>query len=251
MTGVLLRQAEGPLHVQLRRALLSEIRTRSLHPGDRLPSESDLCARYGVSRTTVRQAVATLVTDGVVRPVRGKGLFLSDPEVSHVPRLTSFTENMLAQGHVPTKELLNSHRAAPPILTYVNFDRESELECRYLRRLLLADGRPIGLADTWLPLSTLGGHDELLEREALGNRSLYQVLREPPIALRLHHGTELVYANVADAELAAFLQCNTGAPTLVAERTTYTQDERLVEFTRMSFVGSRYVYTVNLRMADE
>lgn len=251
MTIMMVREAGQPLHLQLRRALLAEIRERALRPGDRLPSEQELEERYGVSRTTVRQAVASLVADGVARKIQGRGTFLSDPEVSHVPRLTSFTENMLAQGHVPTKELLDSRRVSPPILTHMNIDTDPGGEFRFLRRLLLADGRPIGLADTWLPLSVLEGHDEPLEFEALGSQSLYEVLAAPPLGLSLHHGSELVYASLADTEMAALLRCDTNAPALVAERTTYTAEDRVVEFTRMSFAGNRYVYRIDLGMGNQ
>jgi len=249
MTSLLVREAGEPLHLQMRRALLAEIRERSLRPGDSLPSEKELEERYGVSRTTVRQAVASLVADGVVRKLQGKGTFCADPEVSHVPRLTSFTENMLAQGHVPTKELLDSRRVSSPIISHISLDPAAEF--RFLRRLLLADGRPIGMADTWLPLSVLEGHDEPLEFAALGSQSLYTVLTAAPLALSLHHGSELVYASLVDAELAILLRCDKDAPALVAERTTYTADERVVEFTRMSFAGNRYVYRVDLGLGHQ
>jgi GntR family transcriptional regulator len=247
MSSLLDRSAVEPLHIQLKRALLVEIRERSLRPGDRLPSEQDLEERYGISRTTIRQAVASLASDGVVKKIQGKGTFVTDQEVSHVPRLTSFTENMLAQGHVPSTKLLESRMAPPPLAPSLNLHQDDPgAECRFLRRLLLADDRPIGVAETWLPLAVLGSHNHLLDESSLGNQSLYALLAAPPIGLKLHHGTEVVYASLVDGQLAALLGCTEGSPTLVAERTSYTIDDQVAEFTRMYFAGNRYVYRIDL-----
>lgn len=247
MTSLLDRTASEPLHIQLKRAVLGEIREGRMHPGDRLPSEQELEDRYGVSRTTIRQAVASLATDGIVARIQGKGTFLQDPEVSHVPRLTSFTQNMLAQGHVPSKELLESARVAAPLTPAIaSADDAYGGQCRYLRRLLLADGRPIGVADTWLPLVALKGHDEPLEGDRLREQSLYHVLEAPPILLQMRRGVELVYASPAEPALAHLLRAPVDSPLLVAERSTYTGEGAPAEFTRMSFAANRYVYRVEL-----
>lgn len=247
MTSLLDRLAPEPLHIQLQRALLGEIREGRLRPGDRLPSEQDLEDRYRVSRTTIRQALAALSTDGVVHRIQGKGTFLLAPEVSHVPRLTSFTQNMLAQGHVPGRKLLKSDRVDGPLSPALAApDDKFDGRCRYLRRLLLADGRPIGVSDTWLPLAVLGGNDEPLQMGRLDGKSLYDVLAAPPISLKLCRGTELVQAGLADEVAAELLCCAPASSVLIAERSTFTSDGRPAEFTRMRFAGNQYVYRIEL-----
>ncbi|MFG1706982.1 GntR family transcriptional regulator [Nonomuraea sp. M3C6] len=247
MTSYLDRSATEPLHVQLKRALLAEIRERQLRPGDQLPSEPEIENRYRVSRTTIRQALNALASDGVVHRIQGKGTFLREPGVSHVPRLTSFTDNMLAQGHVPSRLMLTSTRVDGPLSPKLaSTDDEFGGQCRYLRRLMLADGRPIGIQETWLPLATLGGRDEVLEFTRLADQSLYAVLSAPPINLELRRGVEMVYAGLAAAEEAELLDCATGEALLIAERTSYLHDDTIAEFTRMKFVGNRYVYRVDL-----
>jgi GntR family transcriptional regulator len=247
MITTLDRTATEPLHVQLKRALLAEIRERQLRPGDRLPSEPDIENRYRVSRTTIRQALNALASDGVVHRIQGKGTFLRAPGVSHVPRLTSFTDNMLAQGHVPSRLMLASTRVDAPLSPKIaSIDDKFGGQCRYLRRLMLADGRPIGIQETWLPLAVLGGRDEVLESDQLGDQSLYAVLAAEPINLALSRGVEMVYAALADAAAAELLDCPSGGPLLIAERTSYLHDDTIGEFTRMKFVGNRYVYRVDL-----
>jgi GntR family transcriptional regulator len=247
MTTPLDRSATEPLHVQLKRALLAEIRERQLRPGDRLPSEPEIENRYRVSRTTIRQTLNALALDGVVHRIQGKGTFLRAPGVSHVPRLTSFTVNMLSQGHVPSRLMLTSTRVDGPLSPKLaSTDDGFGGRCRYLRRLMLADGRPIGLQETWLPLAVLGGRDEVLESDRLAEQSLYAVLSAEPINLELKRGVELVYAGLADADSAELLECLSGDALLIAERSSYLHDDTIAEFTRMRFVGSRYVYRVEL-----
>jgi GntR family transcriptional regulator len=240
------RDATEPLHVQLKRALLAEIRERRLRAGDRFLSEPEIENRYQVSRTTIRQALGALASDGVVHRIRGKGTFLRSPEVSHVPRLASFTDDMLSQGHVPSRLMLASNRVDGPLSPKLaSADDEFGGRCRYLRRLMLADGRPIGIQETWLPLAALGGRDEVLTSDRLADQSLYAVLAADPINLELERGVEQVYAGRADSQAAELLYCAAGDALLIAERTSYLHDDTIAEFTRTKFVGNRYVYWVD------
>ncbi|WP_240722787.1 FadR/GntR family transcriptional regulator [Poseidonocella sp. HB161398] len=70
------------LVAQLCASLRAMIESGQYKPGDRLPSEAQLTRDHGVSRTVVREAVATLRADGLVRPRQGAGIFVTEPEVS-------------------------------------------------------------------------------------------------------------------------------------------------------------------------
>src|SRR3954470_2138255 len=148
--AVLDRRAPTPLYFQLREALLREIREQGLKTGDRLPTEQEIERAYGVSRATIRQALAALEHEGVVRRVQGLGTFVASPKIRHVPRLQSFTELARSQGFVP------SHRMLSSSLEPLTGDLAEELGVpagstgRHLVRVLMADDRVVGLADTWL-----------------------------------------------------------------------------------------------------
>ena len=185
--AVLDRGAPLPLYVQLRDALLREVREGGLRPGDRFPSEALIQDRYRVSRATVRQALADLEQSGVIRRVQGLGSFVAAPKIRHVPLLTSFTELASSQGFVPSHRVLSSSLAEVPPDGADDLGLPEGTRCRVLRRLFLADDEPVGLAETWLPLDVLRGHDDLFERERLGRGSMYDVLRSEPIGLVLHH----------------------------------------------------------------
>jgi GntR family transcriptional regulator len=241
------RAAPLPLYFQLKQQLVGEIRDHGLAPGDRLPSESAIERRYGVSRTTIRQALNELVIEGVVERVQGKGTFVAAPKITHVPLLTSFTENMRSQGYVPSRRVLVSvvAEAPPDVAAKLSLERSGE-RCRFLRRLLLADDEVVGVAETWLPVSVLGPHDEFFDPVQLEQGSLYDLLQGPDIGLVLHRGVETVKPRVADAQYASLLQCGEHASVLVVDRLTYTPEERPVEATRMVFAGSRYEYKAEM-----
>src|SRR5437763_11600792 len=90
----------GPLYHQTAEILRSRIVQNVWKQGDRLPSESQLCDEFGVSSITMRRAVATLVAEGLLVRLQGKGTFVSSDHaiVQGPPHLTSFTEDMRLRG---------------------------------------------------------------------------------------------------------------------------------------------------------
>jgi len=244
------RDAPLPLYVQLRDALLREIREGGLEPGDRFPSESAIRDRYRVSRATVRQALADLEAGGVIRKVQGLGSFVAAPKIRHIPLLTSFTELARSQGFTPSHRVLSSSVEDVPADAAGELGLAEGTRCRYLRRLFLADGSPVGLAETWLPVSVLNGHDDLFDRDRLHEGSMYAVLQSEAIGLVLDHAVETISPSAVDAPSAELLGCDAGAPVLLIRRQTFTPEGRCVESTRLVFVGDLYEYRVELHRPE-
>lgn len=233
------RDSPLPLYAQLADALLRDV--RDLRPGDRFPSETEIRGRYRVSRATVRQAVADLEARGALRKVQGVGSFLTAPKIRHVPLLTGFSELAASQGFMPSHRLLSSS------LEEATEDSglSAGTRCRVLRRLFVADGEAVGVAETWLPLEALNGRDDLVER--IGEGSMYELLQSEPIGVVLDHAVETISAGAADTPAAELLGCDCGTPVLLIRRLTSTSEGAVVESTRLTFVGDRYEYHVELR----
>jgi GntR family transcriptional regulator len=244
------RRTAVPLYAQLREALRHDIRERGLRPGDRLPTEAQLEAQYGVSRATIRQAVGDLELEGVLRRVQGKGTFVATPKIQHVPVLTSFSELLRSQGYEPSHRLLESSVVPAPDEVAQGLAIEVEAPCRYLWRLFAADGEPVGVSQTWLPLSVIGEADQRIEEGAAQDRSLYELLDEGPDGPILHHASETINPSPAGASEADLLGCEVGTPLLLIHRATFTADDRPLEFTRLVFVPGRYEYRVELRRPE-
>jgi GntR family transcriptional regulator len=240
-----------PLYFQLREAILREMEDGGLRAGDRLPTEAALQHRYGVSRSTIRQALAELAAEGVIRTVHGVGTFVAESKIRHVPLLTSFTELVSSQGFEPSHQVLDSVVVGAPPDVAVELGVEPGTACRFLRRLLLADGAAVGVAETWLPHAVVGAHEELFEQDRLGRGSLYAVLQAPPVGLQLHRAVESISPRVADADAAGLLGCEEGSPVLSIKRVTFTPEDRVVEATHLVFAGDRYEYRVELHRPQE
>ena len=234
-----------PLYVQLEQVLLHTISAQGLQPGDRFPTEAEIARTYDVSRQTIRQALARLVSDGHVERVQGLGSFVSRPRPTHHSLLTSFTQNMTAQGYTPERRLLRSGTVPTPpdLLEQAGFTAD---RCQFVLRLLLADQRPLAVSETWLPVDVLAGRTDLFTADVLERQSLYELITGPLIGVHLHRGTETVRAEAATQEQADLLQYPVGAPTLVVRRSSWTRSGRAAEWTAMTFAADRYEYSVDL-----
>src|SRR5438445_13633669 len=96
--------ARVPKYYRLKRHLLEM--TETMPPGTPVPPERTLALDFDTSRTTVRQALAELVVEGRLERIQGKGTFVAKPKVAQALQLTSYTEDMRAQGLEPTSRLL-------------------------------------------------------------------------------------------------------------------------------------------------
>jgi GntR family transcriptional regulator len=244
------RRTAVPLYVQLREALRAEIQARGLRPGDRLPTEAELEARYNVSRSTIRQAVGDLEAEGLLRRVQGKGTFVGTPTIQHLPVLTSFSDLLRGQGYTPTHRLLSTAVVDAPPEVAQGLQLDDGTPCRELERLLLADGDPVGVSTTWLPLAVIGAHDEAIARGASEGRSLYELLEEASPDLVPSRASETIDPALAGAAEAALLDRPSATPLLCIRRCSWTAADLPLEWTQLLFVPGRYQYRVELHRPD-
>src|ERR1035437_9615989 len=100
---------------QIADTLTTEIRDRAYADTGRLPGEIELSARFGVNRHTLRQAVAALQSEGLVRIEPGRGMFVQHELLDYaLSQRTRFTENLLRQGLLPSKQLLTARDMPAP-----------------------------------------------------------------------------------------------------------------------------------------
>lgn len=236
------RELPIPLYHQLKTLILREIEAGRWKPDQQLPTEEQLSARFHVSKITVRQALRELSNAGWVRREQGRGTFVQKPALEEGPRkLTSFTDEMRNHGIVATSQVLDkSVIAAPP-------DIASKLEIPVadpvfrLRRLRLADGVPMGIQTTFLPLALVPG----IEETKFTDVSLYSVLRSR-YGLHPGHAKETLVAVVVNTEEAALLRVPQGSPALAAERLTMLRNARPLEYAQSIMRGDRYKVVLDL-----
>jgi GntR family transcriptional regulator len=214
------------------RQVLEDLIDAELSPGQAIPSERALVVRLGVSRVTVRQAIADLVEAGILERVHGKGTFVTGPQVSSRLHLTSFSREMRDRGLVPATVVLSAgEEAADETVAYALRIRVGGQVIR-VERLRTADGTPMAHEVGYYPSVLFPG---LLERE-LG--SLYDVFASQ-YGITMTSGEQTVRAESADADQARILGIAKRAPLLVQDRVTYAR-ERPIEVSTSWYRGDRY-----------
>ena len=239
------RAASTPLYLQLKDAVVSDIRAGDLKPGDRVRSESELERQHGVSRITVRQALRALVQEGALYRVPGKGTYVAARKVAPLAAFTSFSENMRAQGFTPSYRLLGAEIVDPPLpvrqeLRLAPPDRAFRLE-----RLLLADRQPIGLQDGYYPERIFGPAAGQIDPASLAEGSLYAQL-EATLDSPLGRAEETLEPAIANRKEVELLGIAPGAPVLVLRRVSFLASGEPVETVKLVFRGDAYRYRVNL-----
>ncbi|MHB1162022.1 MAG: GntR family transcriptional regulator [Chloroflexota bacterium] len=235
------RTSPLPLYFQLRTLLLQQIESGALKPGDTMPTERELIDRFGVSRITVRQAVNSLMSDGLLYRQRGLGTFVRSNRIEQeLSTLTGFSEEMLARGLTPGAKLISAEMAAPDACVASRLQLSAGQNVFRMVRVRLADGEPMAFDVNYLPPD-------------LGERLMQENLQEALYTLFDRYGVEIDWADQAiqstpaDEFVASHLGIKKGTPVLQMERVVYTVDGRPVELSRTSYRADRYTYRVRLK----
>src|SRR3989440_11746584 len=144
-----LEDAYRPRYREIEHAIRQ--RLSRLKPGAELPSDAQLCDEFGVSRMTARHAMNRLAQEGLVLRVRGRGTFVGEPPTHRrANSLLSFSNEMRRQGRSPSSRLLGRALRPPTREEAARLQLKSGEKLLWLKRIRLADGRPIAVASTRL-----------------------------------------------------------------------------------------------------
>jgi len=230
-----------PQYRQIEQALRERIAT--LRAGERLPSDAELCAQFGVSRMTARNAMERLAVDGLIRREPGRGSFVAEPSAHRrANRLMTFTDEMRRAGRVPSSRVLT--RVIRPSSEAEASDLGIPIRqpVVHLRRLRQADGQPIALESTIL----IGACADAVMTADLAHGSLHETLGRAGFALS--RGTGTIAAAAATAEEARHLGIRTGDPLLVERRVIRDGHGRRIEATESVYPADRYALDVQFEV---
>lgn len=228
-----------PLYLQLQRLIRDSVGAGTLKSDDALPSERDLARQLGISRVTVRKAIAGLVEKGILIQRWGSGTFIAP--AMHVEqalsRLSSFTDDMLARGLAPSATILDrSNGPSSPQESMALGISPGEPVSR-LKRLRLAGDIPMALEHAVVPA-------RFLPDPHLVDRSLYAALIDrgygPKRALQRLHA---VLLNPGQAIL---LEVPDHSAALYIERRSFLESGEAVEFTSSYYRGDAYDFVAEL-----
>ena len=207
----------------------------ALRVGDAIPPERVLSQQLGVSRLTLRAALAELVREGHVTRRRGAGTFVAEPKVAKEMTITSFSDDMRQRGLTPGSKTLEFRTIpAGARLGRILYVSPSE-PVLSVKRLRLADGDPMAVELLHVPQALFPG----LTARDLEESSFYDLLADR-YGIEIVGGTQTVEPTVTNDEESVVLGVPLHSPALLFERVTRAGTGDVVEFTTSTYRGDRY-----------
>ncbi len=224
--------AFSPLYPPLKGLILQSLQAGEWKPGEAIPSEMDLAARYRVSQGTVRKAIDELAAGNLVVRRQGKGTFVATHAEHQVQyrflKLVPDAGDTLTEG--PAERTIvecRRVRATAEIARALAL-RTGDAVVQ-VRRVLSFGGTPTILEDLWLPGAAFKGLSA--ERLATWRGPTYAMF-ELEFGVRMLRAEEKIRALGADAQQAALLQVARGSPLLSVERLAFTYNDVPMELRR-------------------
>jgi GntR family transcriptional regulator len=244
-------RSDRPLALQLADLLRAEIQQGHRRPGSQLPTEAGFQAEYGVSRTTVRAALATLAGEGLVLTRKGFGSYVRDRpplrRISSTHRHAShrvsgkpeFDTEAIAQGQIPSRRMLQIGRGPVPadIAVWLQVPAGEDVVIR--RRLQLLDGVPAVISTSYYPLWVADG-SRLESPDALpeGPDNLIERLGH-----RFARGVEVLRVRMPSPDEARLLELDPGVPVVRMLHVDHDPDGRTLQVADDLYAGDRHEFT--------
>ena len=234
----------GPLHLQIVRELRSDIESGLYADGQPFPSESTLQSYYGVSRVTVRSALALLQKDGLIERKQGSGtLVRSKVHFKMLRRILDFHHEAELMGCTPGSRIISIKTIPSRFRERIAFDLPPGGEVVELRRIRLLDGVPVALQTSTHPLELLQG----VTPAQLQDHSLYSYLRNRK-GVVIRDAEQVLEPYSIKPREAALLEIPAGTAVMLAHRTTRDDRGRVLELAENLVRGDYFKYSFQMRM---
>lgn len=163
-----------PIYIQIHNDIKRNIEAEKWKIGDRIPSERELSTEFGVSRMTLRQAIQTLVDEGILERRVGSGTFVANQKVQErMSGVTGFTDLMLAQGKKPSSKTISYHTMEPSLSEMEKLKITQDQSVLRMERIRYGDNIPICFEVATVPENIVAG----LEKSEVTS-SLYRALEQ-------------------------------------------------------------------------
>jgi GntR family transcriptional regulator len=240
---MLSKNASVPLYLQVKNTLEAEIGEGKYGTGERLPSERELCERYGISRMTARQALKELERNGLVFSRVGKGTFVNEPKIDQELRnLTGFSQDISTRGARPSSIVISAQVIPVNAQIAAVLKLMQGADVVELSRLRLSNELPLCIEIAYIPHYLC---PNILKND-FAKESLYAVFQRD-YGHRLASAEQTMEASLALPRELELLQMTAPASVLCIERLTYNQNDLLLEYVVSVYRGDRYKFHLSLQ----
>jgi GntR family transcriptional regulator, N-acetylglucosamine utilization regulator len=236
------KQSRIPYYFQLAESLRQQIKDAA-NGGKTLsvPSENELAEKHRISRATVRHALDLLEREGLIYKAKGKGTFVARARAKYeLTSLVPTTEDITRRGWKPGTKVLSLRQMVPPPSIADALEIKKGDEVFEIHRLRTADGEPISLQWSYIPIHLC---PDLLEHDL--SASLTQLLEER-YGIRLWTARSILRARLVQPAEAKLLQIAKNSPVIYLEQNTFSPEGQAVEFLKTVWRSDRYDFVVNL-----
>ena len=232
-----------PLYVKIRQSLRENILNGSYKRGEKIPSEEELSAQYGVSRMTLRHSINDLIDEGLLYRRQGVGTFVAHHHLARDhSRLTNFFENSRMDGLQVSEKVLDFRQipAKYQVAKALNLKEADPVIC--IKTLRFIETEPITVHEAYIPMALFGDLLNMdIESQSQDLWGFYE-----RCGYKVKRGVQRLEARQADEDLAELLSMQVGAPILYKERTLFSEDGTPIEFLYCFNRGDMYSITVSL-----
>ncbi|MCP4419207.1 MAG: GntR family transcriptional regulator [Chloroflexi bacterium] len=236
-----------PRYVQIADSLLQQIESGELAPGDRLASERELSETWEVSRMTLRAALQSLESQGLLERRQGAGTFVAAPKYERqAGKLVPFTEAMRKRGYKTGAQIIMNEQRSATASIAQKLQISTGAPVYVIHRVRLINDEPVLLEK----FTMSGVQFPDLESHDLENRSIYEIARTEYgiIASEAQQSLEPVLATEYEAEL---LGIESGVPLMLERRLAFDQEKRPFEYGHDLYRGDRFRFITEIAPLDD
>lgn len=233
---------QSPMYLQLREIIRTKIEDGEYPPGTAIPTEHELAKTYGINRLTVRNGIAALVNEGLLKSIQGKGVFvLGEKREQDLETLEGFSQmvrkkNAVPSFHILVKSLRNAGHKYGKI-----FNIDSNDQIFYIKRVNYIDNEPYSLEEIYIPRYVVPELEEI----DLTVFSIYDIYYFYKI--EISHSQQTLDLTQLDQSDARFLDIDSSTPLLLFTNTSYNESESVIEYARSCTRPDKAKYKVQFR----
>ncbi|WP_226659260.1 GntR family transcriptional regulator [Pseudalkalibacillus hwajinpoensis] len=228
-----------PLYRKIAGQLKEDITNGTLRVGEAIPTEAHLSNHYKASRVTIRQAIQTLVEEGLLEKVQGSGTYVSEKKIEHnIFELQSFTEEMKRLNKTPVNRVIDFQLKAPSDQVKRMLQISEDEKVFYVRRQRLVDDVPYVLEDTYLPVSMFPN----LSYQIMSGSKYDYIEKEK--GMKIKESFQEIIPILPDEDISMFLEVDSNLPILKVQLYSIFQDSTVFEYSEIYFKSDEYKFTL-------